>query len=99
MQQGGHFLETENMKRILPIVAALMLLVMVGCSSNAIRGAGYVTSAIPPAIEMAKPLVHKIDPENSVKNLAALDALSDAAKAAGPILERLATKLEEEENK
>ncbi len=90
----------ENaMKRMIPIAAALMLFVMVGCSSNAIRGAELVTSAVPHAIEIAKPFVKAADEENATKNIAALDALKEAAEAAAPILSSLATKMEAEEAK
>ena len=87
------------MKKITAIALMLVLIVSVGCASNVLRGAEMVTGAIPPAVAAAKPLVKKMDPENAAVNLAALDALSDAAKAAVPILDRLATKLEEEEKK
>lgn len=84
------------------IVIALLVFVFAGlggCSSGGLRGAQMATAAVPPLIAAAKPLIEEADPENAAENLAVMDALSEAAEAAVPILGRLAAKMEEAEKK
>lgn len=83
------------MKKIACILCLLLLVLpFVGCSSGGLRTAQIVTASVPPLIAAAKPLIKEADPENAVENLAVMDALSEAAEAAAPILGRLADKME-----